>query len=93
MAKKKEYDTFVASLEELTQGQETDISIRDLTPGRRKYEWKYVKAIVSSSPDKLKGGDVLWLRFNDTGFRHPQPWAIKVKEILGEYVSQERVAY
>jgi hypothetical protein len=32
MARKKEYDIFVASLEELTQGQEKDISISDLTP-------------------------------------------------------------
>jgi len=80
----KEYDTFVNSLEELPQGKEIDITLRDLTPGPYKYETRYVKAIVSSRPEELPGADILWIRFQRGG-KHPQPWAIRVLEELGEY--------
>jgi hypothetical protein len=82
---KKEYDTFVTTLDELPQGRETELTIRDLTPGLRKYESNWVKAVVSNSPKQMPDGDVLWLRF-PLGFLHPRPWAIKVVRILGDYM-------
>ncbi len=84
---KKEFDTFVENLQELPDGQECRLTIRDLTPGRRKYENRYVRALVSSSPERLPDGDTLWLRFS-TGFLYPQPWAIKVVEELGEFMTE-----
>ena len=81
---KREYDIFVDSLDELAQGDEIAITIRDLTPGRCKYDSRYVKAMVSSSPEQLPGADTLWIRFQ-RGQKHPQPWAIKIIEELGEY--------
>ena len=70
-----EYDTFVKKLEELPQGKEIELHVRDLTPGRNKYLVRRVKGVVSSEP--LDKGETLWLRFH-TGYRHPQPWGIKI---------------
>jgi hypothetical protein len=81
---KKEYDTFIESLSDLPEGQEIDLTIRDLTPGPRKYDSRWVKAIVSSHPDQLTDSDILWLRF-PKGMVHPQPWAIKILEELEEF--------
>ena len=41
-----------------------------------------VKAILSSSPEKLPGADTLWIRWQ-RGYLHPQPWAIKIIEDMG----------
>ncbi len=84
---RREYDTFVETLQTLPQGQEVELTIRDLAPGRRKYDAKCVRAVVSASPDQLPEGDVLWIRFN-TGALHPQPWAIKIVKELGEYLTK-----
>lgn len=81
---KKEYDTFIESLKDLPEGQEINLTIRDLTPGPRKYDSRWVKAIVTSNSAKLTDGDVLWLRF-PKGMVHPQPWAINILEELGEF--------
>lgn len=70
-----EYDTYVKTLEELPQGKEVDLYVRDLSPGQHKYIVRHVKGVVSSS--RTPQGNTLWLRFH-TGYRHPQPWSIKV---------------
>ena len=74
-----EYDTYVTTLQELPQGQEIDLFVRDLTPGQHKYSARHFKAVVSSSAGELPDGELLWLRFN-TGVIHPEPWRIKVVE-------------
>ena len=81
----KEYSTFVGIPEKLPEGQEIKLAIKDLTPGPRKYDCRIVKAIVSSSPDKMEGADVLWLR-SLVGIMFPKPWAIKIVEELGDSV-------
>ena len=80
----EEYVTFVEELKDLAEGKELQLFIRYLTPGPKKYDCRHVKAIVSSSPDKLPQGDVLWLRFWN-GVLHPQPWAIKITQELPEF--------
>lgn len=70
-----EYDTFVRSLEELPQGQEVELYVRDLSHGQHKYQVRRVKGVVSTKA--VPPADTLWLRFH-TGYRHPQPWAIKI---------------
>ena len=79
----KEYDTFVYSLDELPEGKECRIAIRDLAPGKYKYGTRYVKALVSSSAEKLPDGDTLWVR-SELGRLYQQPWKIKVIEQLGD---------
>ena len=79
-----EYLTFIETLKELPERQEVELYVKDLTPGVGKYDTRYVRAIVSSSPDKLPGADTLWIRFS-MGVLHPQPWAIEIVRELGEY--------
>ena len=79
-----EYDTFVEKLGDLREKEEVELTIRDLNPGRHKYESRYVRAILANSIDQLPGRDVLWIRFT-MGFLHPKPWAIKIAAELGEY--------
>jgi phenylphosphate carboxylase gamma subunit len=74
----KEYDTFLLNdLSDLVEGKDIELLIRDLTPGPRKYEGKFVRARVSSSTDEF--ADRLWMRFQK-GQVHPEPWSIKVIE-------------
>ena len=82
---KKEFVTFTRDLAGLEENEEVDIAIRDLTPEQHKYKYdaKLVKAIITSSPDKLPEGDTLWIR-SWTGVLHPKPWAIKVLADMGE---------
>ncbi len=82
---KKEYVTFVASPKGLPEGEEIRLTIRDLTPGRQKYDARNVKAIVSSSAEQLPEGDILWLR-SPVGVLSPQPWAIKITAELEEFL-------
>ena len=77
-----EYFTIVRDIKELKEGEEIELFVQDLTPGRRKYRGQMVKAEVSSLPGKLPGGDVLWLR-SMLGRRYHKPWAIKITERLG----------
>ncbi len=83
-----EYDTFVDDPTAFPGKGEVDIAIRDLSPGNRKYDTRYVKAIVSSFPEELPEGDVLWLRYQRGGL-HPKPWRIKIIEELGEFKPQK----
>ena len=81
----KEYSTFVSDPERLPEGQEIKLAIKDLTPGPRKYDCRIVKAILSSSPGGIKGGDVLWLK-SLVGASFPKPWAIKIVEEVGDSI-------
>jgi hypothetical protein len=81
---KKEYDTFIQSLGDFSDGQAYNLTIRDLTPGQNKYESRFVKAVVYSSTEQIDEGAILWLRF-PMGLLHPKPWGIKMIEELGEY--------
>jgi len=89
---KKEYVTWLVRDEQFAEGQEIELTIRDLTAGREKYNGRNVRAMVSSSPDKLPGGDILWIR-SGTGVLHPKPWAIKITEELGEFLSRNPFDY
>lgn len=79
----KEYLTFVESLKDLAEDKEMELTIKDLTPGPRKYDARYVRAKLSSEPKKLAGADTLWVRFR-MGVLHPKPYAIKITKELGE---------
>lgn len=82
----QEYLTFVESLKDLPDGQEVELTIKDLTPKDRryKYEARYVRALVNSDPKKLPSSDTLWVRFR-MGVLHPKPYAIKITKEIGEF--------
>ena len=81
----KQFDTFVESIQDLPEGQECHLVIRDLTPGPRRYETRYVRALVFSAPESLPEVDILWVRLA-MGNLHPQPVGIKIVEEIGEFL-------
>lgn len=82
---KREFLTFVRSIEDLPEGKEAKLLIKDLTPGQRKYDGRYVKAILSRNPEQFEQGDKLWIR-SKTGYLYPKAWAIRIIEELPEFV-------
>ena len=73
----QKFDTYIENPDSLPEGQEIELTVRDLTPGRYKYEMKRVRAVVSRSFDKLPDAAELWLRA-PLGDPFPHPWAMKV---------------
>jgi phenylphosphate carboxylase gamma subunit len=71
------YDTFVNSLADLPEDREVLLGIRDLSPGRYKYCYKYVRARVSSDPRRYP--HELKIRFS-RGQLHPQSYSIEILE-------------
>jgi len=82
---KREYLTFVRQFKDLKEGTQK-LFVKDLTPGPRKYDTKYVKAEISSDPEKMRNGDILRIR-SESGILLPQPWGIKILEELSESVT------
>ncbi len=81
----KKWVIFVSRMEDLIDDKESVLTIRDLSPGPRKYNAKVVKARISSRPETIPDGDVLWVR-SWIGHLHPKPWAIKIIEEVGPYI-------
>ena len=74
-----EYELFlIKDMSELKEGEEQIVNVRSTDT----METRTVRAILSSSPEKLPGGDKLTI-FWQRGYKHPQPWVIKVIEDLG----------
>ena len=71
------WETFIRSPEELQQRAEVSLIIRDLTPGRRKYQLRHVVALVSRQPPVPSQGATLWVR-TTVGVQLDQPWTIKI---------------
>lgn len=69
------YDIFINNLDELPEGQEMELQVRDLTPGTHKYSYKWVKAFVSANPETYS--EKLQIRFG-RGQAHNMPYSIKV---------------
>lgn len=68
------YEIFVRKTNELEQDKEVEKEIRNV----KTYERKTVKAIFSSSPDKLPDGEPLWLRGMSGRLLDENPWRIKI---------------
>lgn len=83
---KKEYLAFIERLDNLAQGEEIELLIKDLSPTRQKYDARYVRAIVSRDPEGLPDGDLLWIR-GWVGVLYPNPWRIKILRDVGEFPS------
>ncbi len=81
---RREYDTFVQTPEDLTEGKEIELTIRDLSPGKHKYESLYVKAVLSAPSDNVAESDVLRAR-SPLGFLYSKEWAIRIVGTAGEY--------
>ena len=80
-----EYQCFVKSYADLEEGREVVLTIRDLSPGRRKYNARVVRAVVSRAAEPLARWDRLWVR-SMVGVMDPDPWALRIVEELGPAV-------
>ncbi len=83
----KEYLAFISefgigSVQDLEEGKELELVVKDLTPGKYKYESRFVRAKIGR-PEALPGADALRVRFSH-GALCPKPYAIKITEELGE---------
>lgn len=68
------YEIFVSKLAELEEGKELQKEVRDA----QTYQRKNVKALVSSSPQKLPDGENLWVRGPLGQLLDNKPWRIKI---------------
>jgi hypothetical protein len=75
--KRKIWETFVRRASDLKEGMETPFVLRDLTPGRKKYEVRHVVAIVSQKKEDLPQMDILYVR-TVVGVLLPEPRGIKI---------------
>jgi len=77
----KEYETFARDAARLLSGRELVMTLRDLTPGRKKYRGINVRGVVSRPP--RAGEPVLWIR-SVVGNKDPQPCSVRIVEELPE---------
>jgi hypothetical protein len=71
----KEYDTFIENISDLKEGEEIELTVRDLS----NLKAVDVRGIISKSQEKLSGSSKLWIR-DLMGRLDPDPWAIKILE-------------
>lgn len=77
----QEFETFARDSARLLSGREVVLTLRDLSPGRRKYRAVNVRAVVSRPP--RAGEPILWIR-SVVGNRDPQACSVRIVEELPE---------
>jgi len=82
----REYEAFVRDIQQTVSGRPVVLTIRDLTPGKKKYRAVHVRATVSNPPKP--GEPVLWLR-SVVGVKYPQPYSVHILEELSEAFAAE----
>ena len=80
------YEAFVRDVARALSGRPVVLTLRDLTPGRKKYRGLHVRAIVSQPPEP--GEPSLTLR-SVVGTKHPQPCSVRIVEELPETFASE----
>lgn len=76
-----EYETFVRDRSHVLSGREVVLTLRDLSPGRKKYRGVNVRAVVSRPP--RPGEPLLWIR-SVVGVKDPDPCSVRIVEELPE---------
>ncbi len=80
MSTSEGYETFVRNLEEVEEGVEREIQIRNTED----YRTKIVKAIIASPQTELAGSEPLWMRALVGHLLDQKPWKIKVTQVIEE---------
>jgi len=76
-----EYEAFVRDRSRVLSGGEVVLTLRDLSPGRKKYRGVNVRAVVSRPPSA--GQPLLWIR-SVVGVKDPDPCSVRIVEELPE---------
>lgn len=79
-----EWQTFVRRFTDMKEGKR-ELFIKDLSPGKTKYNTKHVLATVSKSKKALKNPDILWIR-GESGEKARTPWYLMIEQELEEFV-------
>lgn len=77
----KAYETFLRDRARALSGNEVVLTLRDLTPGRRKYRGVNARCVVSSPP--RAGEPLLWIR-SVVGTREATACSVRIVEELPE---------
>ncbi|MBI3373182.1 MAG: hypothetical protein HY017_15755 [Betaproteobacteria bacterium] len=77
----KEYETFARERAKILSGKEVVLTLRELSPGRKKYRGVNVRCVVSRPP--RPGEPALWIR-SVVGLRDPEPCSVSIVEELPE---------
>jgi hypothetical protein len=80
MASKSEpqtWETFVRRPGDLKEGVEIPMVLRDLTPGRRKYQMRHVVAVLSRNPRETPPMDRLCVR-TVVGVLLHETWGVRI---------------
>jgi hypothetical protein len=80
------YETFVRDVRRTLSGRPVVLTLRDLSPGRKKYRGFNVRAIVSHPP--RPGEPSLTLR-SVVGVKQPQPCSVRILEELPDTFAAE----
>lgn len=81
-----EYEAFVRDFDKTTSGAPVVLTLRDLTPGRRKYRGLNVRAIVSCPP---KAGEPQLRLRSVVGVKDPRACSVRIVEALPETFAAE----
>jgi hypothetical protein len=79
-----EWQTFVRRFSDMREGKK-ELFIKDLSPGKAKYNTKHVLATVSKSKKNLKNPHILWIR-GESGEKAANPWYLTIEKELEEFV-------
>jgi hypothetical protein len=81
----REYDTFILSDPGLiSEDQEMELIMRELTPKDRRYKYRSFYATVLVSRSEAKYPDRLWIRLG-RGQLQEKPWSIKIIKELNKF--------
>ncbi len=86
MGTSNEYEAFVRNIDRTLSGRPVVLTLRDLTPGKKKYRAIHARAIVSKPPKP--GEPLLWLR-SVVGLKYPWPSSVRILEELPETLDAE----
>ena len=81
-----EYEAFVRDVEKTLSGQPVVLTLRDLTPGKKKYRAVHVRAVVSKPP---KAGEPMLRLRSVVGVKYPWPCSVRILEELPETFTAE----
>lgn len=74
---KQTWETFLRWPADLKEGTEAPMVLRDLSPGKTKYQMRHVIAVVSRKPEETGSMDRLQIR-TVVGILLPETWGVKI---------------
>ena len=74
---KQSWETFLRRPGDLKEAIEMPMVLRDLTPGKKKYQMRHVVAVVSRKPEDMASMDQLRIR-TVVGILLPETWGVKI---------------